>query len=61
MIDIIYLLQIIDKLYSSSTQRRFKEYMAEMPNFLSLQKEIDKYYKTGWKNIKEKINEERRG
>lgn len=36
MINIIYLLQIIDKLYSSSTQRRFKEYMAEMPNFLSL-------------------------
>lgn len=60
MIDIIYLLlilQIIDKLYSSSTQRRFKEYMA---NSLSLQKEIDKYYKTGWKNIKKKINKERR-
>lgn len=36
------------------------EYMAKMPNSLSTKKEIDEYYKAGWKDIKEKIKEDKK-
>jgi hypothetical protein len=36
------------------------EYMDKMPNTLSTKKEIDEYYKNGWKKIKEKIREEKK-
>ena len=37
-----------------------KEYMAKMPDTLTTKKEIDEYYKAGWKDIKEKIKEEKK-
>ena len=36
-----------------------KEYMAKMPNTLNTKKEIDEYYKAGWREIKEKIKEDK--
>ena len=36
-----------------------KEYMAKMPDSLDTKKEIDKYYKTGCKEINDKIKEEK--
>jgi hypothetical protein len=37
-----------------------KEYMAKMPDTLDTKKEIDEYYKTGCKDINDKIKEEKK-
>ena len=37
-----------------------KEYMAKMPDTLDTKKEIDEYYKTGCKEINDKIKEEKK-
>ena len=34
--------------------------MAKMHDTLTTKKEIDEYYKAGWKDIKEKIKEEKK-
>ena len=39
---------------------RINEYMAKMPSTLNTKKEIDEYYKAGWKEIKGKVKEEKK-
>ena len=37
---------------SNNKSIHIKEYMAKMPDTFTTKKEIDEYYKTGWKDIK---------
>jgi len=39
---------------------RINEYMAKMPSTLNTKKDIDEYYKAGWKEIKGKVKEEKK-
>ena len=44
---------------SDDSRALIMEYMAKMPDTLNTKKEIDEYYKAGWREIKEKIKEEK--
>jgi hypothetical protein len=45
---------------STNFNTLIKEYMAKMPDTLDTKKEIDEYYKTGCKDINDKIKEEKK-
>ena len=46
--------------YDLKAKTLIKEYMANMPDTINSKKECDEYYKAGWKEIKEKIKEEKK-
>lgn len=46
--------------YDYNARIRINEYMAKMPSNLNTKKEIDEYYKAGWKEIKGKFKEEKK-